>query len=104
MHPSSSEGLRADADVCLDGQDRASEGNGACSSYFRLPKTDWQRRYEAVPAFFLDRFPAQAVAQRFGYKKGYGYLLWRLFSAGKLDFFELLPEGWDNLRARPGPS
>lgn len=63
------------------------------ASYFRLPKADWQRRYEAVRSSFLDRLPAQAVAQRFGYKKGYVYLLRHLFSTGKLDFAEPLPEG-----------
>lgn len=63
------------------------------ASYFRLPKADWQRRYEAVRASFLERLPAQAVAQRFGYKKGYVYLLRHLFSTGKLDFAEPLPEG-----------
>ncbi len=63
------------------------------ASYFRLPKADWQRRYETVRASFLDRLPAEAVARRFGYKKGYVYLLRHLFSTGKLDFAEPLPEG-----------
>ncbi len=63
------------------------------ASYFKRPKADWQRRYEAVRASFLERLPAQAVAQRFGYKKGYVYLLRHLFSTGKLDFAEPLPEG-----------
>lgn len=63
------------------------------ASYFRLPKADWQRRYEAVRASFLERLPAQAVAQRFAYKKSYIYLLRHLFSTGKLDFAEPLPEG-----------
>ena len=63
------------------------------SSFFRHPKADWQRRYEAVRASFLERLPAEAVAQRFRYKKSYVYLLRHLFSTGKLDFAEPLPEG-----------
>jgi len=63
------------------------------ASFFRHPKADWQRRYEAVRASFLERLPAEAVAQRFGYKKSYVYLLRHLFSTGKLDFAEPLPEG-----------
>ncbi|MBI4678006.1 MAG: transposase [Elusimicrobia bacterium] len=62
-------------------------------SYFKFPKADWQRRYEALRASFLERIPAGAVALRFGYKKAYVYLLRHLFKTDKLDFAEPLPEG-----------
>lgn len=63
------------------------------ASYFQFPKADWQRRYEALRASFLERLPAGAVAQRFGYKKGYVYLLRHIFTTGKFDFAEPIPEG-----------
>jgi len=63
------------------------------ASFFKHPRADWQRRYEAVRASFVDRLGADAVAQRFGYKPSYVYLLRHLFKAGKLDFAEPIPEG-----------
>jgi transposase len=63
------------------------------ASFFQHPKVDWQRRYEAVRASFFERLSAGAVAQRFRYKKSCVYLLRHLFSSGKLDFAEPLPEG-----------
>jgi hypothetical protein len=54
------------------------------ASFFKHPKAAWQRRYEAVRAAFVERLSAQAIAQRFGYKKSYIYLLRHLFSTGKL--------------------
>jgi transposase len=62
-------------------------------AYFTHPKADWQRRYEALRASFVERLSAEAVAQRFGYKRAYVNLLRHLFSKGKLDLSEPLPEG-----------
>jgi transposase len=63
------------------------------ASFFKHPEADWQRRYEAVRASFVDRLGAAAVAQRFGYKQSYIFLLRHLFKTGKLDFAEPSPEG-----------
>lgn len=58
------------------------------ATFFTHPKTDWQRRYEALRAAYVDRLSAKAIAQRFGYKSSYVYLLRHLFKKGKLDFSE----------------
>jgi transposase len=63
------------------------------ATFFTHPIHDWQRRYEALRASFVDRLPAQAVADRFGYTPGYVHLLRHQFSAGKIDFSEPVPEG-----------
>jgi hypothetical protein len=65
-------------------------------SYFRHPKLEWQRRYEALRASYVDRLPAQAVASRFGYSVSYIGLLRHLFSTGKLDLAEPVAEGKSN--------
>ena len=62
-------------------------------TYFARPKADWQRRYEALRASFVDRLSAKAVANRFGYTPGYINLLRHLFQTGKLDLSEPHPEG-----------
>lgn len=59
------------------------------AKFFLRPELDWQRRYEALRASLVERLPAQAVAQRFGYKPSYVYLLRHLFKTGKIDFGEL---------------
>lgn len=59
------------------------------ASDFLHPKTEWQRRYEALRASFVERLPALAVGERFGYSTGYVHLLRHLFRKGKLDFSEL---------------
>lgn len=69
------------------------------ASYFLHPKSDWQRRYEAIRASFVDRLPARAVAERFGYKPGYVHLLRHLFTTGKIDFAEIPVEGMARRRA-----
>ena len=61
--------------------------------FFAHPVHDWQRRYEALRASFLDRLPAAVVADRFGYSPGYVRLLRHLFRRGKIDFSEPVPEG-----------
>lgn len=63
------------------------------ASFFTRPITDWQRRYEAMRASFVDRLPAQIVAERFGFSAGYIRLLRHQFRHGKFDFSEPQPEG-----------
>lgn len=55
------------------------------STFFTHPGSDWQRRYEALRASFVDRVPASVVAERFGYSAGYVRLLRHLFRTGKFD-------------------
>ena len=61
--------------------------------FFLHPKHDWQRRYEALRASFVERLPAKVVAERFGYSVPYIHLLRHLFTHEKLDFAEPVPEG-----------
>lgn len=63
------------------------------ASFFSHPVHDWQRRYEALRASFLERLPASVVADRFGYSPGYVNLLRHQFIHGKIDFSEPVPEG-----------
>ncbi len=67
--------------------------------FFLLPVSEWQRRYEALRASFVDRLPAKVVADRFGYSPSYVNLLRHQFSHGKIDFSEPVPEGKINTRA-----
>jgi transposase len=62
-------------------------------SFFTRPIAEWQRRYEAVRASFVERLPARAIAERFGFSAGYVRLLRHQFRHGKLDFAEPAPEG-----------
>src|SRR4030066_2449712 len=41
------------------------------ATYFTKPIHEWQKRYEALRASFVDRLPAEAVAERFGFSAGY---------------------------------
>jgi len=61
--------------------------------FFLYPVHDWQRRYEALRASFVDRLPAKLVAERFGYSVAYINLLRHLFAHEKIDFSEPVPEG-----------
>jgi len=61
--------------------------------YFLYPAHDWQRRYEALRASFVERLPAKIVAERFGYSPSYMHLLRHQFIHGKIDFSEPVPEG-----------
>ena len=61
--------------------------------FFLYPVHDWQRRYEALRASFVDRLPAKVVAERFGYSVAYINLLRHLFAYEKIDFSEPVPEG-----------
>jgi transposase len=62
-------------------------------NFFLHPVHEWQRRYEALRASFVDRLPAKVVADRFGYSVTYVNLLRHLFAHEKMDFSEPLPEG-----------
>lgn len=63
------------------------------ASYFTRPKAEWQKRYEALRASFVERLSARVVADRFGYTPGYIHLLRHQFTHGKIDFGEPPPEG-----------
>lgn len=63
------------------------------ATFFTRPVPDWQRRYEALRASFVERLPAKVVADRFGYTTGYVRLLRHMFKHGKIDFAEPVPEG-----------
>jgi hypothetical protein len=60
---------------------------------FLHPTSEWQRRYEALRASFVERLPARVVGERFGYAPGYVHLLRHLFRHGKIDFSEAPPSG-----------
>ena len=62
-------------------------------NYFLRPVHDWQRRYEALRASFVDRLPAKVVAERFGYSANYIHLLRHQFIHEKIDFSEPVAEG-----------
>jgi transposase len=66
--------------------------------YFTQPTFEWQRRYEALRASFVERLPNRVVADRFGYSPGYVRLLRHQFTHGKIDFSEPHPEGKANRR------
>jgi len=61
--------------------------------YFLYPLHDWQRRYEALRASFVERLPSKIIAERFGYSPSYIHLLRHQFIHGKIDFSEPVPEG-----------
>lgn len=64
----------------------------ADEKFFLHPLHDWQRRYEALRASFVERLPAKVVADRFGYSVGYIHLLRHQFIHDKLDFSEPVSE------------
>jgi len=66
--------------------------------FFLQPVHEWQRRYEALRASFVERLPARVVAERFGYRLAYIHLLRHLFAHQKIDFCEPVPEGKANRR------
>ncbi|MCP4606647.1 MAG: transposase [Proteobacteria bacterium] len=61
--------------------------------FFTSPQIEWQRRYEALRASFVERLPHKVVADKFGYSPGYVRLLRHQFTHGKIDFAEPVPEG-----------
>lgn len=62
-------------------------------TYFTHPQHDWQKRYEAMRASFVERLPDKVVADKFGYSHGYFRVLKHQFRTGKTDFSEPVPEG-----------
>ena len=68
------------------------------ATFFTHPVSDWQRRYEALRASFVERLPARAVAERFGYTPEYVYVLRHLFRRGEIDFAEPAPDGKNRRR------
>lgn len=62
-------------------------------TFFTRPVLGWQRRYEALRASFVERMPAKAVAEGFGYSEEYVRLLRHLFVNEKLDFTDPVSEG-----------
>jgi hypothetical protein len=63
------------------------------AKFFLHPQFEWQRRYEALRAMFVDRLPHKAVADKFGYTPGYTRLLRHQFVHGKIDLAEPVAEG-----------
>jgi transposase len=63
------------------------------ANFFLHPEHEWQKRYEAIRASFVDRLPANVVADKFGYSPGYVHLLRHQFIHEKIDFAEPVPEG-----------
>ena len=63
------------------------------ATFFTQPVPTWQRRYEALRAYFVDRLPTQLVAERFGFSPGYVRLLCHQFRHGKIDLTESSPQG-----------
>jgi len=62
-------------------------------TFFTKPTAKWQRRYEALRSSFVDKLPAKAVADKFGYSKGYIRLLRYLFKKEQIDFLDPVAEG-----------
>lgn len=58
------------------------------AKFFTHPKFEWQRRYEALRALFVERLPHKAVADKFGYSSGYVRLLKHQFAHGIIDLAE----------------
>lgn len=71
----------------------------ADEKFFLHPSHDWQRRYEALRASYVDRLSAKTVADRFGYSPAYVNLLRHQFAHDKIDFSEPVPEGKVKRRA-----
>ena len=63
------------------------------ATFFTYPISTWQRRYEALRAFFVDRLPTRLVAERFGFAPGYVRLLCHQFRHGKIDLLEVPQQG-----------
>jgi transposase len=63
------------------------------ADFFIHPKANWQRRYEAMRASFVERLSDAVVADRFGYKPDYIRLLKHMFRTGKFDFHEPVQDG-----------
>jgi len=62
------------------------------ATFFTKPDYDWQRRYEALRASFVDQLPAKVVADRFDYTPAYIRLLKHLFKHEKIELSEPVSE------------
>ncbi|MDR0469979.1 MAG: transposase [Peptococcaceae bacterium] len=58
------------------------------ASFFTQPTAEWQRRYEALRAAFVDRLPDRLIAERFKYSPGYVSQLRFKFRHGMVNFSE----------------
>jgi hypothetical protein len=63
------------------------------AAFFLHPKSNWQRRYEALRASLVERLPARIVASKFNYTAPYVRYLRHLFKKGEIDFSEPIPDG-----------
>ena len=63
------------------------------ATYFTKPNAEWQRRYEALRAAFVDRLSDKLIAERFGYSPGYVSQLRFRFRHGTIDFSEPTADG-----------
>lgn len=63
------------------------------ATFFTKPEYDWQRRYEALRASFVDKLPAKVIADRFDYTPAYIRLLKHLFRHEKIELLEPVSEG-----------
>ncbi|MCK5569462.1 MAG: transposase, partial [Spirochaetes bacterium] len=63
------------------------------ATFFTKPEYDWQRRYEALRASFVDQLPAKVIADRFDYTPAYIRLLKHLFKHEKIELSEPVSEG-----------
>lgn len=68
------------------------------ASFFLHPGSQWQRRYEALRAIFVERLPSAVVARQFDYSPAYMRLLAHQFRHGKIDLAEPASEGRCNRR------
>jgi len=58
------------------------------ASFFTDPKSEWQRRYEALRAAVVERLPDKIVAERFKYSPAYVSQLRYKFRHGMIEFTE----------------
>ena len=63
------------------------------ATFFTKPEYDWQRRYEALRASFVDQLSAKVIADRFDYTPAYIRLLKHLFKHEKIELSEPVSEG-----------
>jgi hypothetical protein len=56
------------------------------ATFFIFPESDWQRRYEALRASYVERMPDEVVAKHFGFTAAYIRLLRYYFRKGMTHF------------------
>jgi transposase len=62
-------------------------------TYFTRPLTVWQRKYEALRVSFVDRLPANTMAERFGFSASHVRLLSHQFRHDEIDISKPAQEG-----------